>query len=380
MTSWSSREQAPLPASIRETQNTMKRRKTRTVYLGKLPVGGEHPISIQSMTKTDTRDAVATANQIARLEKIGCEVVRVAVPDLEAADALKVIRGRVSIPLVADIHFNYRLALKAIKCGVNGLHINPGNIGSAANVEKVVKSAADAGIPIRIGVNSGSLEKEFQDDIKGEGRELIDTTAQAMVDSALKHIRILEKLDFGDIKVSLKSSDVATTLAAYERLAGECDYPFHIGITEAGTLLTGAVKSAVGIALLLDRGLGDTVRVSLSAPPEREVVVARTLLRSLGLRHEGAEVVSCPTCGRCTIDVEGMAAEVEEKLAGVKESITVAVMGCAVNGPGEAKRADYGVAGGKGQGVVFRHGEIVFKNIDESDIVKKLLSQIKELK
>jgi (E)-4-hydroxy-3-methylbut-2-enyl-diphosphate synthase len=332
------------------------------------------------MTKTDTRDAVATANQIARLEKIGCEVVRVAVPDLEAADALKVIRGRVSIPLVADIHFNYRLALKAIKAGVDGLRINPGNIGSAANVEKVVKSAADAGIPIRIGVNSGSVEKEFQDAIKGEGRELIDTTAQAMVDSALKHIRILEKFDFGDIKVSLKSSDVETTVAAYELLAGECDYPFHIGITEAGTLLTGAVKSAVGIALLLDRGLGDTVRVSLSAPPEREVVVARNILRSLGLRHEGAEVVSCPMCGRCTIDVEGMAEEVEEKLAGVKEAITVAVMGCAVNGPGEAKRADYGVAGGKGQGVVFSHGEVVCKNVDESNIIEKLLAQIKELK
>ena len=358
----------------------MERRKTRTVYLGKLSIGSEHPISIQSMTKTDTRDAVATANQIARLERIGCEVVRVAVPDIEAADALKVIRGRVSIPLVADIHFNYRLALKAIKSRVDGLRINPGNIGSVANVEEVVKSASDAGIPIRIGVNSGSLEKEFQDSVRGEGRELIDTMAEAMVSSALKHIRILEKLKFGDIKVSLKSSDVATTLVAHERLAEECDYPFHIGITEAGTLLTGAVKSAAGIALLLDRGLGDTIRVSLSAPPEREVVVARTLLRSLGLRHEGAEVVSCPTCGRCTIDVESMAAEVEVKLAGVKESITVAVMGCAVNGPGEAKRADYGVAGGKGQGVVFSHGEVVFKSVDESDIIEKLLSQIKELK
>lgn len=357
----------------------MQRRKTRTVCLGKLSVGSEHPISIQSMTKTDTRDAVATANQINRLEQVGCEVARVAVPDLEAVDALKVIKGRVSIPLVADIHFNYRLALKAIKSGVDGLRINPGNIGSSANVEKVVKSAAAAGIPIRIGVNSGSVEKEFQDGIKGEGQELIDTTAQAMVSSALKHIRILEKLNFGDIKVSLKSSDVPTTLAAYELLARECDYPFHIGITEAGTLLTGSVKSAVGIALLLDKGLGDTLRVSLSAPPEREVMVARTILRSLGLRHEGAEVVSCPTCGRCTIDVEGLAAEVEERLVGVKEAITVAIMGCAVNGPGEAKRADYGVAGGRGQGVVFQHGKVVCKNVEESNIIEKLLSQIKEL-
>ena len=331
------------------------------------------------MTKTDTRDAVGTANQIRRLERVGCEVVRVAVPDIEAADALKVIKGRVSIPLVADIHFNYRLALRAVKHGVDGLRINPGNIGSRANVEKVVGAAADAGIPIRIGVNAGSVEKEFQGGIEGEGRMLIESTAKAMVKSALKHIRILEDLDFQDIKVSLKASDVLTTLRAHELLAKKCDYPFHVGITEAGTLLTGAVKSAVGIALLLDKGLGDTVRVSLSAPPEREVMVARTILRSLGLRHEGAEVVSCPTCGRCTIDVEGLSGEVEEKLAGVKDAITVAIMGCAVNGPGEAKRADYGVAGGKGQGVIFRHGRVVRKNVDESDIIEALLSQIKEL-
>lgn len=357
----------------------MRRRKTRTVYLGKLPIGSEHPISIQSMTKTDTRDAVATVNQIKRLEQIGCEAVRVAVPDTEAADALKVIRSRTPIPLVADIHFNYRLALRAIKQGVDGLRINPGNIGSRANVEKVVKAATDAGIPIRIGVNSGSVEKEFQSVIKGEGQRLIETTAKAMLKSALKHIGILEKLKFRDIKVSLKASDVLTTLRAYELLARECDYPFHIGITEAGTLLTGAVKSAVGVALLLEKGLGDTVRVSLSAPPEREVMVARTILRSLGLRHEGAEVVSCPTCGRCTIDVERLAANIEESLTGVKEAITVAVMGCAVNGPGEAKRADYGVAGGKGRGVIFRHGKIVCKNVDESNIIETLLSEIKEL-
>ena len=357
----------------------MNRRKTRTVYLGRLPVGSDHPISIQSMTKTDTRDVLATTNQIKRLEQVGCEVVRVAVPDLEAADALKVIRGRVTIPLIADIHFNYRLALKAIECGVDALRINPGNIGSPGNVEKVVKAAADAGISMRIGVNSGSVEKEFQGDIKGEGEKLIETTARAMVRSALKHIEILEKLDFYNTKVSLKASDVLTTLRAYELLASECDYPFHIGITEAGTLLTGAVKSAVGIALLLDKGLGDTVRVSLSAPPEREVVVARTILRSLGLRHEGVEIISCPTCGRCTIDVEDLALDIENRLAGIRQAITVAVMGCAVNGPGEAKRADYGVAGGRGQGVIFRHGKVVCKNVDESNIIESLLSQIKEL-
>lgn len=342
-------------------------------------MGSGHPISIQSMTKTDTRDAVATVNQIKRLEKVRCEVVRVAVPDTEAADALKVIKHRVSIPLVADIHFNYRLALKAIKHGVDGLRINPGNIGARSNVEKVVKAAADAGIPIRIGVNSGSVEKEFRRLIKGEGKQLVETTAKAMAQSALKHIKILEKLKFYDIKVSLKSSDVQTTLRAHELLARECDYPFHIGITEAGTLLTGAVKSSVGIALLLWKGYGDTVRVSLSAPPEREVMVARRILRSLGLREEGAEVISCPTCGRSTIDVEEIAGEIEERLAGMVQPITVAVMGCAVNGPGEAARADYGVAGGRGKGVIFRHGKIVSKNVDESNIMDELISQIEEL-
>ncbi len=358
----------------------MQRRKTRTVCLGGLPIGGGHPISIQSMTKTDTRDAVATVNQIKRLERVRCEIVRVAVPDVEAADALRVITRRVSIPLVADIHFNYRLALKAIKNGVDGLRINPGNIGTRANVEKVVGAAAEADIPIRVGVNSGSIEEEFRRIIKGEGARLVETTAKAMAQSALKHIGILEKLKFHNIKVSLKSSDVPTTVRAHELLARECDYPFHIGITEAGTLLTGAVKSAAGMAILLEKGYGDTVRVSLSAPPEREVIVARTLLRSLGLREEGAEVISCPTCGRCSINVQELAEEIEQRLAGVEKAITVAVMGCAVNGPGEAERADYGVAGGRGgEGVIFRHGKIVCKKVRESNIIDELLSRIKEL-
>ncbi len=358
----------------------MKRRRTRTVYLGNVPVGSGHPISIQSMTKTDTRDAVATVNQIRRLEQVGCEIVRVAVPDLEAADALKVIKSRISIPLVADVHFNYRLALKAMEHGADGLRINPGNIGARANVEKVVRAAAASNVPIRIGVNSGSIEKEFRKLVKGEGRQLIETTAQAMAQSALKHIAILEKMKFHDIKVSLKASDVPTTLLAHKLLARECDYPFHIGITEAGTLLTGAVKSAIGIALLLSKGYGDTVRVSLSAPPEREVMVARTILRSLGLRERGAEVISCPTCGRCTIDVEGIASELEQRLSDVEAAISVAVMGCAVNGPGEAARADYGVAGGRGKGVIFRHGKIVCRNIEESNIIETLIAHIAELR
>jgi (E)-4-hydroxy-3-methylbut-2-enyl-diphosphate synthase len=357
----------------------IRRRKTTTVYLGTVPVGSGHPISIQSMTKTDTRDAVATINQIKRLEAVGCEIVRVGVPDVEAADALKVIKHHVAIPVVADIHFNYRLALKAIKAGVDGLRINPGNIGARANVEKVVKTAADAGIPIRIGVNSGSVEKEFLHIIEGEGAKLVETTAEAMVRSALKHIGILEKLKFYDIKVSLKASDVPTTVRAHQLLARECDYPFHIGITEAGTLLTGAVKSAAGIAVLLSKGHGDTVRVSLSAPPDREVVVARTILRSLGLREMGAEVISCPTCARCSIDVERIAAEVEHRLGNVEHPITVAVMGCAVNGPGEAARADYGVAGGRGKGVIFRHGKVVCRDVEESTIIETLLSHIKEI-
>ena len=357
----------------------MKRRKTRTIYVGEVPVGGKNPISIQSMTKTDTRDAVATINQIRRLEQAGCDIVRVSVPDMDAADAFKVIKRHSAIPVVADIHFNYRLALKAVEYGADGLRINPGNIGARTKVEKVVKAAAAAQIPIRIGVNSGSIEKEFRSIIKGEGQKLIETTAEAMVQSALKHIGVLEGLDFHDIKISLKASDVLTTLRAHELLARKCDYPFHIGITEAGTLLTGAVKSAVGISLLLAKGYGDTVRVSLSAAPEREVVVARTILRSLGLREQGAEVVSCPTCARCTIDVEGIASEVEQRLMDVENAITVAVMGCAVNGPGEASRADYGVAGGRGEGVIFRHGKVVCKNVEESKIIEKLISQIKEL-
>jgi len=358
----------------------MRRRKTRTIYVGNVPIGGRHLIAVQSMTKTDTRDAVATINQIRRLEQVGCEIVRVAVPDVDAADALKVIKRRISIPLVADIHFNYRLAIKAIEQGVDGLRLNPGNIGSRVNVEKVVKAAAGANVPIRIGINSGSIENEFRKRISGEGEELVKTTAQAMVGSALKHIGILEKLKFHDIKVSLKASDVQTTLLAHKLLAGECDYPFHIGITEAGTLLSGSVKSAVGIAILLSKGYGDTVRVSLSAPPEREVTVARLILRSLGLRELGAEVVSCPTCARCTIDVEGIASEVEQKLLGIEHPITVAIMGCAVNGPGEAERADYGIAGGRGKGAIFRHGKIVCKNIDESGLIEALISEIDELR
>ncbi len=348
--------------------------------MGNVPVGSGHPISIQSMTKTDTRDVAATVNQIERLQRAGCEVVRVAVPDLEAADALRAIKSRVAIPLVADIHFNYRLALKAVQHGADGLRINPGNIGSREKVEKVVRAAADASIPIRIGVNSGSIEKEFQPLIKGNEKQLVETTARAMVRSALKHIGILEKLRFNNIKVSLKATDVRTTLLAHKMLARECDYPFHIGITEAGTLVSGAVKSAVGISLLLTKGFGDTVRVSLSAPPEQEVMVARTILRSLGLREGGVEVISCPTCGRCTIDVENLAAEVEQRLAGIEEAITIAVMGCAVNGPGEAARADYGIAGGRGKGVIFRHGQVVCKNVDESNIIDELISRITELK
>jgi (E)-4-hydroxy-3-methylbut-2-enyl-diphosphate synthase len=357
-----------------------KRRQTRTVILGNVPIGSGHPLSIQSMTKTDTRDAVATIGQIQRLEKLGCDIVRVAVPDIEAADALPIIKEHVTIPVVADIHFNYRLALKAIEHGVDGLRINPGNIGIKANVEKVAEAASAARIPIRIGVNSGSIEKEFLEQVQGAGRKLAQTTAHAMVQSALKHIRILEEFHFHNIKVSLKATDIQTTLLAHRLMAKQCDYPFHIGITEAGTALTGAVKSAVGIALLLNEGLGDTVRVSLSAPPEREVLVARNILRSFGMREDGAEVISCPTCGRCTIDVEEIAAEIEQRLAGLKTPITVAVMGCAVNGPGEASRADYGVAGGKGEGVIFRHGEVVCKNVDELNIIDVLLSQIDELK
>ena len=348
----------------------MNRRKTREIQIGKLTIGGKSPVAVQSMTNTDTRDAKATILQIKELEMAGCEIVRIAVPDMTAAQAIGEIKAGIDIPLVADIHFDYKLALECIKEGIDKIRINPGNIGSEDKVKQVVDACKKSGIPIRIGVNIGSLEHDIE---AKYGR-----TAKAMVKSALYHIRILEKLDFHDIVVSLKASDVNRTVEAYRLLSKEVDYPLHLGITEAGTPKTGIVKSSVGLGILLADGIGDTIRVSLTADPVEEVRVAWEILKSLGLREKGANLVSCPTCGRTEIDLIGLANQVEIELAKIDKPITVAVMGCVVNGPGEAKEADIGVAGGKKAGVIFKKG-IVLKTLPEDQLLGALLEEIHKL-
>lgn len=351
------------------TEAHLPRRKTRRIWIGKVPVGGGAPIAVQSMTKTDTRDIKATTAQILSLAAAGCEIVRLAVPDREAADSLAALKKRSALPLIADIHFDHRLALAALRAGVDGLRINPGNIGSKDKVREVVRAAKDRKVPIRIGVNSGSLEKDL---LKKHGGA---ATAGAMVESALRHVRILEDMDFRLIKISLKASDVLRTLAAYRLLARKVDYPFHAGITEAGGLLAGAVKSAAGLALLLQEGLADTVRVSLTAPPEEEVRVAYQILAALELRRRGPVVISCPTCGRAEVEVMAIAAEVEKRVAGLTVPLTVAVMGCMVNGPGEAREADIGLACGQGKGVIFKKGKLL-RQVPEKTIVREFLKEV----
>jgi (E)-4-hydroxy-3-methylbut-2-enyl-diphosphate synthase len=345
-------------------------KQTRTVQIGNLKIGGGNPILIQSMCNTDTRDAIATTKQILDLEKAGCEIIRVAVPDIAAAKAIRDIKKNIHIPLVADIHFDYQLALESIKNGVDKVRINPGNIGSDENVKKVVDACKDKNIPIRIGINTGSLEKEAE---AKYGR-----TAQAMVESALKHIQILEKLNFHNIVISMKASDIQRTVEAYRLLSQKVDYPLHLGITEAGTLNTGTIKSSVGLGIMLFEGLGDTIRVSLTGDPLEEVRVGWEILKSLKLRNRGVNLISCPTCGRTEIDLIGLANKVEKALLSVDKNITVAVMGCVVNGPGEAKEADIGVAGGHHQGVIFKKGQIL-KTIPEENILSELLSEIDKL-
>ncbi|WP_084413372.1 flavodoxin-dependent (E)-4-hydroxy-3-methylbut-2-enyl-diphosphate synthase [Desulfovirgula thermocuniculi] len=349
----------------------MERRKTRPVFIGPVQVGGGAPISVQSMTNTDTRDVKATLEQIRRLARAGCEIVRVAVPDREAARALKEIKAGSPIPVVADIHFDYRLALAALEAGVDGLRINPGNIGGRERVAAVVEAARARKVPIRIGVNAGSLERDLLAKYGGP-------TPQAMVESALRHINLLEELSYREYKVSLKASDVPLMLEAYRLLAGQVDCPFHVGVTEAGTLERGAIKSAVGIGALLAQGIGDTIRVSLTADPVEEVRVAYEILKALGLRKRGIELISCPTCGRTCVDVERIAREVEERLAWVEEPVKVAVMGCAVNGPGEARSADVGLAGGRGAGVIFRAGRVVGR-VPEKELVEALVREVEKL-
>jgi len=334
-------------------------------------VGGGAPVAVQSMTKTDTRDAGRTLAQIKELAAYGGELVRVAVPDAEAAAALRQIKAESPIPVIADIHFDHRLALEALAAGVDGLRLNPGNIGGRDKVRLVVRAAKDRGVPIRIGVNAGSLERRLLKKYGG-------VTAEAMVESALDHVRLLEDLDFTAIKLSVKAADVPLMIDAYRRLARLVDYPFHVGVTEAGTLRGGLVKNAVGIGILLAEGIGDTIRVSLSADPRHEVWAAWEILKALGLRRRGVEFISCPTCGRCEIDLIKIATAVEERLQGVTEPLKVAVMGCVVNGPGEAREADIGIAGGKGVGLLFRKGEPL-RTVPEAAMVEELIEEIKRM-
>lgn len=349
----------------------MKSRATRPVMVGNVQIGGNAPVIVQSMTNTDTRDAQATINQINELAAAGCEVIRCAVPDREAAEALTVIKPAIKIPLIADIHFDYRLALAALAAGVDGLRINPGNIGGKRKVREVVAAARERSVPIRIGVNAGSLEKELLQKYGG-------VTAEAMVESALGHIRILEELNYQEIKVSLKASRIPLMLEAYRQLSARVDYPMHVGVTEAGTVRSGTIKSAVGIGALLAEGIGDTIRVSLTGDPKHEVAVAWEILKALDLRRRGAELISCPTCGRTQINLINIAEQVEEKLAKVDKPIKVAVMGCVVNGPGEAREADVGIAGGKGVGLIFRKGEVIRK-VPEENLVEELFKEIEKL-
>jgi (E)-4-hydroxy-3-methylbut-2-enyl-diphosphate synthase len=350
----------------------IERRKTRQIQLGKVKVGGAAPITVQSMTKTDTRDVDATVDQIWALEVAGCDIVRVAVPVREAAEQLGKIKKQIRIPLVADIHFNYKLALIALEQQVDGLRLNPGNIGARWCIEEVVKLAAERKIPIRIGVNAGSLEKDLLEKYRRP-------TAQGMVESGLRHIRILEDLQYREIKISLKASDPLMMIEAYRMLADKVDYPFHLGVTEAGTPTVGTIKSAVGLGTLLAEGIGDTIRVSLAADPVEEVRVGDEILKSLGLKKTGMTFVACPSCGRADVDLIGLAKAVEERMAPYRNlNIHVAVMGCEVNGPGEARAADLGVAGGKGIGLIFKKGEVIRK-VPEAQIVDALMDEVQKL-
>lgn len=349
----------------------MKRSETRKIRVGSVYMGGDSPITVQSMTNTDTRDAKATANQIRCLEEAGCDIVRVAVPDEEAAQAIAEIKKAIKIPLVADIHFDYRLALASMKNGADKIRLNPGNIGGADRVKAVADEAKVRGIPIRIGVNSGSVEKHIVGKYGG-------ITPEGMVESALNHARLLEDVDFDQILFSIKASNVPMTIAAYRLMSRKTRYPLHIGVTEAGTVFKGTVKSAVGLGCLLAEGIGDTLRVSLTGDPAEEVKVGLEILKALGLRKEGVDFVSCPTCGRTQIDLIRIAEEVEEKLKNNPKNIKVAVMGCAVNGPGEAKEADIGIAGGKNEALLFKKGEILRK-VPQDRIVEELLMEIDKL-
>jgi len=348
----------------------IKRRKTQEIQIGNVKIGGNSPISVQSMTNTDTRDAGKTIKQIHELEDAGCDIVRIAIPDINSANNIPEIKRLTTIPIIADIHFDYRLALQSVKNGIDALRINPGNIGGHERVKKVVSAAKEAKIPIRIGVNSGSLEKDLEQEY--------GISAKAITESALRQIKLFEKLGFYDIKISLKSSSVPLTIESYRKMASLVDYPFHLGITEAGTKFSGTIKSAIGIGTLLSEGIGDTIRVSLTDNPVEEVKVGIEILKSLGLR-KGPTIISCPTCGRTEIDVIGIAKKVESEInkLKIKQNLTIAIMGCVVNGPGEAIEADIGIAGGKNQSLLFRKGKRL-KTIQEKNIAEELIKEIKK--
>ena len=352
-------------------RSMITRRQTKKIWVGKVPVGGDAPITVQSMTKTDTRDVAATVAQIHELQKVGCEIIRSAAPDMKAAQSLGAIKRSIDIPLVADIHFDYKLALKAIEEGVDAIRFNPGNIGSEDRVKALVDAAGENNVSIRIGVNGGSLEKDLLE-------KYGSPTPEAMVESALRHVHLLEKFGFTNMKLSLKASDVPRTVAAYRLISQTVDYPLHIGVTEAGTLNAGTVKSAVGLGILLAEGIGDTLRVSLTGSPVDEVRVGYEILKSLGLRQRGPIITSCPTCGRTEVDLVSLATQVEQRLAHLTYPLHVAVMGCVVNGPGEAKEADIGIAGGKHSGLVFKQGEIIGK-FSEHELLEVLCREAENL-
>ena len=346
----------------------MLREHTKEIKIGGVTIGGNHPIAIQSMTNTKTEDVEATVSQILALERVGCDIIRCAVPTMEAAEALREIKKQIHIPLVADIHFDYKLAIAAIEAGADKIRINPGNIGSEERVRKVVEKAKEYQVPIRVGVNSGSLEKELVEKYHG-------VTAEGIVESAMDKVRMIEKMGYDQLVVSIKSSDVMMCVKAHELIAKECPYPLHVGITESGTLYSGNIKSSVGLGIILNEGIGNTIRVSLTGDPLEEIRTAKLILKTLNLRKGGIEVVSCPTCGRTRIDLISLANQVEQMVADINLDLKVAVMGCVVNGPGEAKEADIGIAGGIGEGLLIKKGEIV-KKVKEEELLSTLREEL----
>lgn len=349
----------------------MNRKKTRVIKVGNVLIGGDNPIAVQSMTNTRTKDIEKIVKQILELEEAGCDIIRSAISDFEDAKAIEEIKRQINIPIIADIQYDYKLALESIKYGIDGLRINPGNIGSLDKVKEVVNACKNNNISIRIGVNSGSIKQEFLDQYGG-------VNEKSMVYSALEQVKLLESLDFFDIKISLKASNVSLTIKSYEMISSLCDYPLHLGITEAGPSWRGTIKSSVGIGSLLNMGIGDTIRISLTSDPVEEIKVGREILKSLDLLKEGIELISCPTCGRTNIDLINIVNQAEKRLEGIKKHIKVAIMGCAVNGPGEAKEADIGIAGGNGEGLIFAKGKII-KKVPEEDLLDELILQIEKL-